>query len=74
MVSKLSSYPKEFDIENKGTPIHGTQANVRFAVLRTKSNQILDIVTKKEKEPEYSSLNNEFKKVGVLKNMQIMRK
>lgn len=67
MVSKLSSYPKEFDVENKGTPINGTQAHVRYAVLRTNSHQILDIVTKKEKDPKSSSLNNEVQKSRSIK-------
>lgn len=67
LVSKISIYPKEFDIENKGTPINGTQAQVRYAVLRTNSHQILDIVTKKEKDPKSSSLNNEVQKSRSIK-------
>lgn len=67
LVSKLSLDPKQFKIESKGMPIHGTQAKVDYARIRTKSQNTIYIVRKKEKDPESSSLNNEVKKSQSIK-------
>ena len=67
LLSKLSIYPKEFNIESTGTATHGTQAKVDYARIRTQSQHTIDIVRKKEKIAGNSSLNNEVKKSQSIK-------
>lgn len=66
LVSKLSLNPK-FSIESKGMPIHGTQAQVGYALIRTESFDEINIVRKKERNAGDYSLNNEIEKSQSIK-------